>query len=110
MNSKSRASTLRCMLCRFAAIGAAVFALAGSFAYAAGWLTPSRLTTYRIIDQFQADNGPHPGFRRNHAKGLCVEGYFDSNGNAASISRAQVFAPGRTPVTAPGPATLGGRE
>jgi catalase len=98
MNSKSRASTARCMPCRFAAIGAAVFALAGTFAYAAGWLTPSRLTTYRIINQFQANSGPHPGFRRNHAKGLCVEGYFDSNGNAASISRAQVFAPGRTPV------------
>lgn len=98
MNSKSRASGARCIPCRFAAIGAAVFALAGTFAYAAGWLTPARLTTYRIIDQFQADNGSHPGYRRNHAKGLCVEGYFDSNGNAASISRAQVFAPGRTPV------------
>lgn len=98
MNSRSRASAPRCMPCRFAAIGAAVVALAGTFAYAAGWLTPSRLTTYRIIDQFQANSGSHPGYRRNHAKGLCVEGYFDSNGNAASISRAQVFAAGRTPV------------
>ena len=83
---------------RFAAIGAAVLCLAGAFAYTAGWLTPSRLTTYRIINQFQVNSGPHPGYRRNHAKGLCVEGYFDSNGNAASVSRAQVFAPGRTPV------------
>ncbi|CAG9210246.1 Catalase-related peroxidase [Paraburkholderia sabiae] len=98
MNSRSRASAPSCMPCRFAAIGAAVVALAGTFAYAAGWLTPSRLTTYRIIDQFQANSGSHPGYRRNHAKGLCVEGYFDSNGNAAWISRAQVFAAGRTPV------------
>ncbi len=98
MNSRPRASAPRCMPCRLAAIGAAVIALAGTFAYAAGWLTPSRLTTYRIVNQLQANNGPHPGYRRNHAKGLCVEGYFDSNGNAASISRAQVFAQGRTPV------------
>ncbi len=98
MNSKTRASAPRCMACRYAAIGAAVCALAGTFAYAGGWLTPSRLTTYRIINQFQYDNGTHLGYRRNHAKGLCVEGYFDSNGNASSISRAQVFQPGRTPV------------
>jgi catalase len=98
MNSRSRAPAPRCIPCRFAAIGAAVLALAGTFAYAAGWLTPSRLTTYRIIDQFQTNGGTHPGYRRNHAKGLCVEGYFDSNGNAASLSRAQVFAAGRTPL------------
>jgi hypothetical protein len=98
MKSKTRASAPRCMACRYAAIGAAVCALAGTFAYAGGWLTPSRLTTYRIINQFQRDNGTHPGYRRNHAKGLCVEGYFDSSGNASSISRAQVFQPGRTPV------------
>ncbi|SIT50424.1 Catalase-related peroxidase [Paraburkholderia piptadeniae] len=98
MNPKSPAGAPRCIPCRFAAIGVAVLALAGGFAYTAGWLTPARLTTYRIIDQFQANAGPHPGYRRNHAKGLCVEGYFDSNGNAASISSAQVFASGRTPV------------
>jgi catalase len=89
----------RCVACRLAAIGAVVLGLAGSFAYAAGWLTPARLTSYRIIDTFQANSGPHPGYRRNHAKGLCVEGYFDSNGNAAALSRAQVFAVGRTSVT-----------
>ncbi|WP_407670891.1 catalase family peroxidase [Paraburkholderia franconis] len=98
MNPKSPAEAPRCIPCRFGAIGAAVLALAGGFAYTAGWLTPARLTTYRIIDQFQANAGPHLGYRRNHAKGLCVEGYFDSNGNAASISHAQVFASGRTPV------------
>ena len=95
-NSKSRAS--RCIPCRFASIGVAALTLAGGIAYTAGWLTPSRLTAYRIIDQFQTNAGTHPGYRRNHAKGLCVEGYFDSNGNAASLSRAQVFALGRTPI------------
>ncbi|RXZ36863.1 catalase family peroxidase [Oxalobacteraceae bacterium CAVE-383] len=88
-----------CVPCRLAAIGAVVLCLAGGFAYAAGWLTPMRLTANRIIDAFEANAGPHPGFRRNHAKGVCVAGYFDSNGNAAALSRAAIFAPGRTPVT-----------
>ncbi|OLL28813.1 catalase [Burkholderia sp. SRS-W-2-2016] len=88
-----------CVPCRLAAIGAVVLALAGGFAYTAGWLTPARLSAPRIIDTFEANAGPHPGYRRNHAKGLCVEGYFDSNGNGAALSHAAVFAPGRTPVS-----------
>src|ERR1700679_2560690 len=87
-----------CVPCRLAAIGAVVVAMAGGFAYVAGWLTPQRLTTHRIISAFETDNGPHPGFRRNHAKGVCVSGYFDSNGNAAALSSAGVFAAGQTPV------------
>lgn len=87
-----------CVPCRLAAIGAVVLATAGGFAYVAGWLTPQRLTTQRIVNVFEADNGSHPGFRRNHAKGVCVSGYFDSNGNAAGLSSAGVFAPGLTPV------------
>jgi len=42
--------------------------------------------------------GVHPGYRRNHAKGVCVVGDFVSNGNASALSRAQVFAVGHTPV------------
>src|SRR5262249_13951329 len=38
------------------------------------------------------------GFRRNHAKGLGVSGFFDSNGNGVRLSKAAVFAPGRVPV------------
>jgi catalase len=87
-----------CVPCRLAAIGAVVVGLAGGLAYVAGWLTPARLTARRIIDRFEANAGPHPGYRRNHAKGICVAGYFDSNGRGAALSRAQVFAPGRTPV------------
>lgn len=88
-----------CVPCRLAAIGAVVLSAAGGFAYVAGWLTPERLTSHRIINAFEADNGQHPGFRRNHSKGVCVAGYFDSNGNGAALSSAAVFAPGRTPVT-----------
>lgn len=85
-------------LVRLAAIGAVLAVAAGAFAYVGGWLTPRRLTPPRMIDAFERVNGPHPGFRRNHAKGVCLTGYFDSNGQGASLSKAAVFQPGRTPV------------
>jgi len=85
-------------LCRFGAIGATVLAGAAGFAYTAGWLTPHRLTAQRIVNAFEANAGEHPGFRRNHAKGVCVAGYFEGNGAALAVSRASVFGPTRTPV------------
>jgi catalase len=87
-----------CVPCRLAAIGVVVALLAGGFAYTAGWLTPSRLTTTKLIDTFEQNGGLHAGFRRNHAKGWCIEGYFESNGRASVLSKAAIFAQGRTPV------------
>lgn len=87
-----------CIPCRLAAIAAVIGCAAGAFAWTAGWLTPGRVNAPHIIDTFETNYGVHPGYRRNHAKGLCVEGWFDSNGNGASVSSAAVFAPGRTPV------------
>jgi catalase len=80
------------------ALACAGAALAAGYAYAAGWLTPGRLTPQAIIDSFQADFGRHDGFRRNHAKGVCVIGHFDGNGQASPYSRALVFGNLRTPV------------
>jgi catalase len=80
------------------AIGAVIAVTALAFAYVGGWLSPHRLSPARLIATFQEVNGPHPGFRRNHAKGLCVTGYFDSNGAGRPLSKAAVFAPGRIPV------------
>ncbi len=89
----------RSLLPRFLLIGAILLAIAAAFAYVGGWLAPHRLTPKRLIDQFQANAGVYPGYRRNHAKGVCVAGYFQSSGQAAAYSVAQVFAPGeRTPV------------
>lgn len=52
-----------------------------------------------VVDQFQANNGVYPGFRRNHAAGTCVSGWFDSSGHAATVSTAEVFQRHlRTPV------------
>jgi catalase len=84
---------------RLAAIGAIVLAVTGGFAYAGGWLTPARLTPVRLVDTFEQVNGLHSGFRRNHAKGVCVAGFFESNGRGVRLSRAAVFVPGRVPVT-----------
>jgi catalase len=75
-----------------------VAAVAGLFAYTGGWLTLQALTPSKMIDTFERVNGPHPGFRRNHAKGVCVSGYFDGNGQAVVLSKASVFLAVRVPV------------
>ena len=86
-----------CKISRFIVIGAAVAVVALAFAYTGGWLSPQRLSPARMIAALEA-GGSHPGFRRNHAKGLCVSGYFEGNGAGAALSKAVVFAPGRVPV------------
>ncbi len=90
----SRAS----LILRLMAIGAVIIGVAGLFAYAAGWLTPHALTPARIADTFELVGGLHHGVRRNHAKGVCVSGHFDSNGQGVALSKASIFQPGRTPV------------
>jgi catalase len=83
---------------RFTAIVGALVVTAGLFLYAGGWLTPHKLTPAAIVNTFEYLNGEHPGFRRNHAKGVCVTGYFESNGQGQSVSKAQVFLPGRVDI------------
>src|SRR4030095_12597394 len=91
---------------RLLTVAVIVGAVATSFAYAGGWLTPHALTPARIADRFEQVNGVHPGFRRNHAKGVDVSGYFESTGQGAALSRASVFRLGRVPVL--GGFSLGG--
>ena len=83
---------------RLTAIGALLAVIAGLFLYAGGWFTPRKLTPAALINLFQHINGVYPGFRRNHAKGVCVTGYFDSNGQGQALSKALVFRPGRVPI------------
>ncbi len=68
------------------------------FLWAGGWLTPDKLTSDKLITVLQKSGGEHPGYRRNHAKGVCINGNFAANGNASALSRAGLFAPGETPV------------
>jgi catalase len=85
-------------LARLGLIGLAILAVAGAFAWTAGRLSPGRLDQARMIDAFEADNGQHAGFRRNHAKGVCISGWFEGNGAGVRLSKATVFKPGRVPV------------
>lgn len=85
-------------LLRYGAIGLAVACLAGGFAWTAGWIGPQRLDAQAFIDRFEEAAGHHPGYRRAHAKGLCVSGWFQSSGAAVELSAAEVFQPGRLPV------------
>ncbi len=86
------------MLTRWTALGILLVTVVGAFAYTGGWFSPHLLTPTRFIDTFEKVNGLHPGFRRNHAKGVCVTGFFDSNGNGGRLSKAVVFRPGRVQV------------
>jgi catalase len=56
------------------------------------------LTAARFVDAFERVAGIHSGFRRNHAKGVCVSGFFESNGQGMRLSKAVVFRTGRTSV------------
>jgi catalase len=85
-------------LARFALIGVALAVVVGAFAYLGGWLAPNELTPARLTDAFEHVDGVHPGFRRNHAKGVGVSGFFESNGNGVRLSKAVVFRPGGVPV------------
>lgn len=81
---------------------------AGAFAYTAGWLSPERVTPARVVDLLASPKGPALGHRRNHAKGICFTGAFEASGAGAALSKAQVFASGRYPVT--GRFNLGGPD
>src|SRR6266404_9686097 len=83
------------LIMRFTAIGVVIAGIAGLFAYMGGWLTPHELTPAAIVDRFQQLDGVHSGFRRAHAKGVGISGYFYSNGQGIALCKASVFEPGR---------------
>src|SRR3979411_1042885 len=98
--TSKRPLTTAAVVIRLGAIGVAVLCVAGAFAYTGGWLSPRRLTEDRMLAAFTDAEGLHLGFRRNHAKGICVSGWFDSNGQAVSF-------PTPTPVQRGAPALRG---
>jgi catalase len=90
----------RSVLVGLGAVGAFLAVDLGAVAYANKWIAAgSALTRQTFIDGFRTVYGSHPGFRKNHAKGVAVTGYFDANGDGAELSRAAVFRSGRVPVT-----------
>ncbi|MHC2518983.1 catalase family peroxidase [Bradyrhizobium diazoefficiens] len=71
---------------------------ATAFGYTAGWLSPKRLTPEKMLSALTPPSGPPFGHRRNHAKGICFTGMFESTGNGVSLSHAKILAPGRYPA------------
>ena len=90
----SRAS----VLLRLVGICGVVAVAFGAFYYVNGTLDSQRLRPQSFVDALEQNSGIHPGYRRNHAKGMCVVGYIQSSGDAQALSSAQVFSAGRTPV------------
>jgi catalase len=95
-------------LTRLAGIGLLLLGVVAAFLYVGGWFSPHELTPGRFVDQFERTDGTYSGFRRNHAKGVAVTGYFDSNGQGTRLSKAVVFRAGRVPVI--GRFSLGGGD
>jgi len=93
-------------LARLAGIGVVILSVVGGFLYLGGWFNPHELTPARFVNGFEKVYGIHSGFRRNHAKGVCVSGFFDSNGQGTRLSKAALFRTGRVPVI--GRFSLGG--
>ena len=91
----SNPSTVRSL----ALIAVVVVVLVAAFAFTAGWLSPGRLTPAKIVNALAPPGGAALGFRRNHSKGICFTGSFESNGAGAALSKAPMFAPGSYPVT-----------
>src|ERR1700722_16541149 len=71
------------------AIAVVLGVAAAAFAYTGGWLTPHRLSPARFVDSLEVNaGGVHHGFRRAHAKGICVAGAFRATPEATACSRA----------------------
>lgn len=81
-----------------ALIGAIVLLLVAGFAWAAGWIGPKRINGGDVTRALDANGGKHPGYRRAHAKGLCLSGSFTANGAGSALSTASVFRAGSYPV------------
>jgi catalase len=72
----------------------ATFAVAVPAADAPGVATPaSKPLPVALVDAFNVlSQGPHKGFRANHAKGVMVDGEFTPSPGAAAFSKAPQFA------------------
>ena len=72
-------STGRAGAGRLAAIVGIVLLLAAAFLWASGRLGGRGLTTQKLIDRMQGEK-VFAGFRRAHAKGVCLSGSFQASG------------------------------
>lgn len=95
---QSHPTSTRSVFGSLALIAIVVGAGAAAFAYTAGWFSPKRITPDKVVAAFAPPTGPALGHRRNHAKGICFTGTFESNGAGSELSKASVFVSGQYPV------------
>ena len=57
---------------------------------------PPKVSAQEFVNLQQGETA-HEGFRRAHAKGICLSGEFRSNGQLASYSKAALFETGSMP-------------
>lgn len=82
----------------YALIAGAVLVPLMLFAWAGGWIGPRRVSGATVSNALEYNAGRHPGYRRAHAKGVCISGVFEANGNGVELSLASIFREGRYPV------------
>lgn len=84
---------------RWLGVVAVPTALALAFLWAGGGFSPDRVTQNRLMAELHNAGSYGHGFRRAHAKGGCVSGWFDASGDAAAhLSQAAVFHERHVPV------------
>lgn len=83
---------------RWLGIIAAPTTLALAFLWAGGCFSPNRVTQNRLMGELHNAGSYGHGFRRAHAKGVCVSGWFDASGKAVHLSQAAVFHEQHVPV------------
>src|SRR5690606_30629178 len=98
---RSRAIRTALIVLLVAGVATSVAALRGAFG------TGSEHRARSIVDTMQGGGEAlHAGFRRAHARGLCVSGRFIATGDAAALSSAPLVAAGAAPI--PGRRSTGG--
>ena len=53
---------------------------------------PAPVSPFDVVTRMEKLNGLHPGFRRNHAKGICALGEFTATPEARELSRSVLFS------------------
>jgi len=81
-------------LINWALVGLATLALPMAAGIAYGWLASDRVRPADFADALETHAGAQAGFRRAHAKGICISGEFESTGSGSELSRASLFAQG----------------
>jgi len=96
MTKTIRSSKPAISVFRVCALAASMGVFATATLYFAGAFNGDKVTAKAFVD-LQQGSTVHAGFRRAHAKGLCVSGNFESTGLLSAYSTARVFKQGSTP-------------